>query len=110
MVMHVGSLRAWLHDTGGRGDFRTGASSPQLMPHWIEDFIPVRNSQISIKTTTRFGRKSASWIGVDRSSPEPVVSFDHLFLKRHKLSPVALGTKVGVVIKVIGREENRQTR
>ena len=63
MVMHVGSLRAWLHDTGRRGDFRTGASSPRLMPHWIEDFIPVRNSQISIKTTTRFGRKSASWIG-----------------------------------------------
>ena len=60
--MHVGSLRAWLHDTGGRGDFRTGACSPQLMPHWIENFIPVRKSQISIRTTSRFGRKSASWI------------------------------------------------
>ena len=61
--MHVGSLRglrARLHDTAGRGDFRTGVCSPQLMPHWIEHFIPVRKSQISIRATTLFGRKSAS--------------------------------------------------
>ena len=42
MVMHVGSLRARLHDTGGQSDFRSGESSPRLMPHWIENFIPVR--------------------------------------------------------------------
>ena len=41
MVIHVGNVRARLHDTGGRGGFRTGACSLQLMPHWIENFLPV---------------------------------------------------------------------
>ena len=62
MVIHVGNVRARLHDTGGRGGFRNGACSLQLMPHWIENFIPVRQSQISIRTTTWFRRKSASWM------------------------------------------------
>ena len=66
----------------------------RVHPGWCRTGLRISSrwekSQISIRATTRFGRKSASWISACvilvntrwrwPLSPEPVVSFGHVFL------------------------------